>query len=70
VLQLGVLADGTLGMSITDSSGFELFKLNGETWFWYDKNNKVNVMQVGQLPDKNYGWAVAATGKNVSDGFS
>jgi hypothetical protein len=65
-LLLGILADGTLGMSITDPSGFELFKLNGSTWFWYDKNFNVNVMQIGELPDGTYGEAVAKQGLNVS----
>lgn len=65
-LLLGVLSDGSLGMSITDPSGFELFKLNGSTWFWYDKNYNVNVMQIGELPDSTYGEAVAKQGLNVS----
>lgn len=65
----GVLADGNLGMQVTDSSGFVLFKMEGQTWYWYDKTTGKNVMQVGLLPDGTYGWAVAATGYNVSDGF-
>lgn len=69
-LAIGILSDGTLGMSITDPSGFLLFKLNGQTWFWYDKNHNVNVMQVGLKPDTTYGFATAAVGDNVSQGYS
>jgi hypothetical protein len=56
------------GMQITDSSGFVLFELNGETWFWYDKTTNTNVMQIGLLPDGTYGLAIAKPGYNVSDG--
>lgn len=69
ILTLGVLNDGTLGLNIVDNSNFQLFKLNGSTWYWYDKTHNTNVMQVGLLPDGTYGWAVAATGNNVSAGF-
>ena len=27
------------------------------------------IMQIGKLPDGTYGWAVAAAGLNVADGF-
>lgn len=63
-------ATNGFGMSIADSTGYILFELNGETWLWYDKTTGKNVMQVGLLPDGSYGWAVAAKGFNVSDGFS
>lgn len=69
IIQFGNLADGTLGMNITDSSGFVLFELNGQTWYWYDKTTNTNVMQVGLLPDGTYGMAVAENGYNVADGF-
>lgn len=68
-ISFGNLTDGTLGMEVTDSSGNVLFKLDGQTWFWYDGNSGKNVMQVGKLPDGSYGWAVATPGKNVADGF-
>lgn len=69
-MNFGILANGNLGMNIVDNSGFTLFELTGSTWNWYDKNYKVNVMQVGLKPDNTYGWAVAAQGDNVSQGFS
>lgn len=69
-MNFGILANGNLGMDITDNTGFTLFELTGSTWYWYDKNFNVNVMQVGLKPDKTYGWAVAAQGDNVSQGFS
>ncbi len=69
ILSLGANPDGGAGMSITDDDGFILFKMNGQTWYWYDKTTNKNVMQVGLLPDGSYGMAVAKTGYNVSDGF-
>lgn len=69
-MNFGILANGNLGMNIVDNTGFTLFELTGATWFWYDKNHNTNVMQVGLKPDNTYGWAVAATGDNVSQGFS
>ena len=68
-INFGTLADGTFGFNITDSSGFVLFELNASTWKWFDKNYNVNVMQVGELPDSSYGWAVATQGNNVSQAF-
>lgn len=73
-ISLGVIQNSTsgegVGFSITDSTNFNLFKMDGQTWFWYDPSTKKNVMQVGLLPDGSYGWAVSAPGFNVSDGFS
>lgn len=66
----GTLTDGTLGIQSQDSNGNVLFEMNGSTWYWYDITTGKNVMQVGLLPDGSYGWAVAASGYNVSDGFS
>jgi hypothetical protein len=68
-IAFGVLSDGGLGQQITDSTGFVLFKLEGQTWFWYDKTTNKNIMQVGLLPDGTYGWAIAKAGYNVADGF-
>lgn len=61
---------GVLQLSVVDGSSFTLFTLDGSTWKWYDKTTNKNVMQVGKLPDNTYGWAVAATGQNVADGFA
>lgn len=58
-----------IGLSVVDSSGFVLFKLSGQTWFWYDKNNNTNVMRAGLLPDGTYNWVVATTGHDVGDLF-
>jgi len=66
----GKNANGSLGMTLSDSFGYTLFTMNGQTWSWYDKSSGKNVMQIGLLPDGSYGFAVAAYGYNVSDGFS
>lgn len=68
-LSFGTISNNQLGMQITDSSGFVLFTMTGNTWNWYDKTTGKNVMQVGLLPDGTYGWAIAKPGKNVSEGF-
>lgn len=39
------------------------------TDYYYDANGK-NYMQIGILPDGSSGFAVAASGYNVADGFS
>lgn len=44
-----------------------LFKMDMDTWFWYDANTGKNVMQVGKLEDGEYGWDVALEGYNVSE---
>lgn len=69
-IQFGKLADGNLGMQTVDADGFVLFKLEGQTWYWYDKTTGKNIMQIGLLPDGTYGWAIADTGKDVADGIS
>lgn len=69
-ISFGTNDDGTLGMQVKDNSGFVLFKMNGTTWLWYDKNTGNNVMQVGLLPDGSYGWAVAPVGQDVAQGFN
>lgn len=68
-IYFGLLSDGNLGIQVQDTTGYILFEMTGQTWFWYDKTTSKNVMQVGLLPDGTYGWAVAASGYNVSDGF-
>lgn len=44
-----------------------LFKMDMETWFWYDANTHKNIMQLGKLPDGTYGETVAKSGHNVSE---
>lgn len=68
-LSVGILPDGTLGLLFTDSSGFVLRKITFDQDNFYDKVNNVNIMRSGALPDKTYGWVVAANAKNVVDGF-
>lgn len=67
-INFGTNPDGSIGMNAQNSSGQVLFELNGVTWFWFDQNGK-NIMQVGQLPDGTFGWAVAVPGQNVADSF-
>lgn len=57
-------------LSATDSQ--LLFKMDIETWYWYDASTGKNIMQVGKMPTgatRPYGWAVAKQGYNVSEGF-
>lgn len=69
-ISIGTIQDNQgFGLSMTDSTGFILFKLSGQTWYWYDKTTGKNIMQVGLLPDGSYGFAVAEADKNVSEGF-
>lgn len=68
-ISFGVTSDNDLGMETIDSDGFTLFKMDGQTWFWFDKNTGKNVMQVGLLPDGTYGWAVATEGNDIRDSF-
>lgn len=69
VIQGSITGSG-VGLSISNANNFNLFKMDGQTWYWYSPTTGKNVMQVGLLPDGSYGWAVAAPGYNVSDGFS
>lgn len=69
---MGAIPDnsGDFGFFAQDGSGNLLYKIVGSTIYVYDVTNDTNVMQVMKLPDGTYGWAVAATGSNVVDGFS
>lgn len=64
-IYFGLLSDGNLGIQVQDTTGYILFEMTGQTWFWYDKTTSTNVMQVGLLPDGTYGMAVAKPGQNV-----
>lgn len=65
----GELSDGNPGIQFNGSSNNKLFQLEGSTWKWFD-NNGLNMMQVGELPDGSYGWAVATPGHQVSEAYS
>lgn len=60
---------GEYGFFVINSSGNLIMKIVNGTWYVYDLTNNKNVMQSGKLPDQTFGWAVATTGKNVTDGF-
>lgn len=64
-------ATNEFGFFSLDSSGNLIMKIVNGTWYIYDPgHSNVNIMQSGKLPDSTYGWAVAASGKNVSDGIT
>lgn len=70
-IQIGNINNTTeFGISVIDKDGFILFKLVGQTWFWYDKTTNKNVMQVGKLPDGTYSMAIAKPGNDVDDAFN
>lgn len=58
------------GFFTLDSLGRLVSKQVGATQYVYDPTTGKNIMQIGKLPDGTYGWAVAAAGFNVADGFS
>lgn len=67
---IGVIPGSTdLGFYTLDASGNVIQKIVGPTRSVYDISTGKNIMQDGKLPDATYGWAVAATNKNVSEGF-
>lgn len=69
---LGKIPNSTteFGFFSQDTSGNLIMKIINGTWYVYDITTTKNAMQSGKLPDNSYGWAVAASGKNVSDGIS
>jgi hypothetical protein len=58
------------GFFVIDAANNVIMKIVNTTRYVYDIANNKNVMQDGKLPDNTYGYAVAKTGKNVSDIFS
>lgn len=46
-----------------------LFKMDMNTWYFYDPTTSKNYMQFGILPDGTGGIATAKTGFNVADGI-
>lgn len=57
------------GFFSTDSDGNLIMKIVDGTWYVYRPEDDTNVMQSGILPDGEAGWAVAADGYEVADGF-
>lgn len=47
-----------------------LFKMDIQTWYWYDPTTQKNIMQLGLLPDSSYNLAIVKPGNNVADAFS
>jgi len=57
------------GFFSIDTTGTLIMKIVNGTWFVY-RADGTNVMQSGILPDSTVGWAVAADGYEVADGFT
>lgn len=58
------------GFFSLDSTGRVIMKIvNGTRYVYNPQDSFNNVMQDGILPDGSGGWAVAAEGTNVADGF-
>lgn len=71
VVGMGQIPGGTdFGFFALDSSARLVFKQISSTQYVYDPTTGKNIMQIGKLPDGTYGWAVAAAGLNVADGFA
>lgn len=59
------------GVDVNRAADSELlFKMDLETWYFYDAGTQKNIMQIGKLPDDTYGWAIAKEGYDVSEGIS
>lgn len=56
------------GFFSEDSAGNLIMKIVNGTWYVF-RSDDTNVMQSGILPDGTAGWAVAAPGYEVADGF-
>jgi hypothetical protein len=46
-----------------------LFKMDMDTWFFYDPATSKNNMQIGKLPDGTYGFVSVKSGSNVQDAY-
>lgn len=56
------------GVDVMSASESDLlFKMDIETWFWYDANTSKNVMQIGKLVDSTYGFDVVESDYNVAE---
>lgn len=47
-----------------------LFKMDLQTWFFYDPVNGKNFMQMGVLPDGKGGFVVVEDGQDVADAYN
>lgn len=62
---------GEWGMFLTDEQGRITMKMVNGNIYWYNpEGTLINYMLAGKKPDNTYGWAVAAPGFNVSQGYS
>lgn len=70
---MGVIPGSTtneFGFFSLDDEGNVIMKIvNGTRYIYNPQDDFNNVMQDGLLPDGSGGWAVAAEGENVDDGF-
>lgn len=58
------------GVDVTAATEQQLlFKMDLGTWYFYDPESHNNFMQMGILPDKTGGWAVAKEGMDVKDAY-
>lgn len=58
------------GVDVTTATDSQLlFKMDLQTWYYYDPTTHKNFMQFGVLPDASGGIAVAKAGVNVSELF-
>jgi len=59
------------GVDVLDANDADLlFKMDLETWYFYDPETSINFMQIGVLPDGTGGQFVANKGVNVVDAFN
>jgi hypothetical protein len=58
------------GIDVTKATDDQLlFKMDLETWFWYDPDSPRNHTQIGILPNGKGGVDVARDGNNVADAY-
>lgn len=70
-ITIGVIPNnGGFGFAFFDSSNNLVSKDTGVTEYVYDVSTGKNNMQLKKLPNGTYGFAVAASGYNVADGYS
>lgn len=58
------------GVDVNNATDSQLlFKMDLETWFFYDAGTSKNIMQLGKLPDDSYGFVAVKTGSDVQDAY-
>ncbi len=58
------------GVDVTKATDTQLlFKMDMESWYWYDATTTKNSIRIGKMPDNSYDVIVAPPGSNVSDAF-